>query len=113
MFRRVEIEGGDVARALVARSREPFTEALAVLIGCQPSGDRLAEWARDYPDRWGSMVAQMARLAGYPEKQEVRASVGVSAMSDVEIEARLREALGQCQGATTVPTSTVPATKHS
>ena len=48
------------------------------------------------PDRWGQLLAIVARLAGYSDKLEVEATIQarISTMSDAELTAQI-EALKQ------------------
>ena len=101
MGHRVPISGGEVAAALEARSREPFTQALAELMACKPSLEVLYRFANSAPHRWVQAVAVLARLVGYHDKLEVKGDMSFAAlnrMSDMELEQKSREIAARIMG---------------
>lgn len=85
------------------RHTERFISILADLLLAQPSVEELTEWARRNPDKWGSLVVSVARLAGCSDgvgagRAEMAASI--HAMSDAELREAILEAAKSRQGPT-------------
>ena len=83
----VRISGAEVAAALEARSREPFSDILASILAAEPDPEAIKTFADKYPDRWAQTVAIFGRLAGYHDKLQVDTSIAVNVlrMSDAEL----------------------------
>jgi hypothetical protein len=66
-------------------------DKLTQILNCGPTDEAIVNLAERNPDRWGQLLAIVARLGGYTEKLEVEASVSVSinAMSDAELTAEI------------------------
>ncbi len=89
----VRIPESSISAALHARSREPFTDVLAALIGALPDPKAMQFFANRYPNKWAQAVAIFAKLAGYHDKMEVKGiiAVNVSMMSDSQLLEKLSE----------------------
>jgi hypothetical protein len=88
-----QINADEVRAALDQQSRDPFRDLLADVLGSAPAPEAMHALAQRNPDRYGQLLAIVARLAGYNEKLEVEANVTtrVKDMSDAELELRLAE----------------------
>ena len=88
-----QIKTEDVRAALDAMSRDPFKDLLGDILGSAPAPEAIYALAQKNPNRYGQLLAIVARLAGYNEKLEVEANVTtpVKDMSDAELELRLAE----------------------
>ena len=77
----------EIAEKIAQLSRSPFREQAARILACAPTGGALVDLAERNPDRWGQLLAIVARLAGYSDKLEVEASIQakISCMSDAEL----------------------------
>ncbi len=78
-----------IAQQLANRSRKPFLDKVQQILECGPTDGAIINLAERNPDRWGQLLAMLARLGGYTEKLEVEASIAMSinSMSDAELEA--------------------------
>ena len=87
----VRIDRQAVTTALEARSREPFLDLVAMLMGAQPTPEALRAFARRCPDRWAQAVANFAQLAGYSAAISFDGGLDsqLQRVSDAEVEARL------------------------
>ena len=85
------INVAEVHEKVAQLSRSPFREQAARILACAPTNEAIVNLAERNPDRWGQLLAIVARLAGYTDKLEVEATVHakVSAMSDSELQAAL------------------------
>jgi hypothetical protein len=88
-----QINNDAVREQLDGMSRDPFRDLLADVLGSAPTPDAVHDLAQRNPDRYGQLLAIVARLAGYNEKLEVQADVTthVRDMSDAELELRIAE----------------------
>ena len=84
--------GPERVRELInAQSREPFRELCSDILAAAPTQGAIADLAERNPDRWGQLLAIVARLGGFNDKLEVEGTLHqtVSAMSDAELAARI------------------------
>jgi hypothetical protein len=91
----VRIDQRAVTEALRARSRRPFTDVLARLLGAEPDPRTISDFAARHPDRWVRAVALFAGLAGFTRDSVTSDGLALSRMSDSELERRLAEAEAQ------------------
>ena len=72
-------------------TRSPFRDILTDVIAASPTIDNIMEYGAKYPDRWGQLLAILARLSGYTPELKIDGSIEVTAkdMSD----SRLNEEL--------------------
>ena len=82
-----------IEQHIAALHREPFREALARIMQAEPSVEDMKAFAMKHPDRWGQLVAIMARAGGYTDKliTETNFYIQIAQMSDAELEARRAE----------------------
>ena len=79
-------------RAIARVDREPFRRLLAAFLQGAPRALDVRAQAERYPDRYVQALTQLARLAGYRDTHvSVSVTADLSALSDVELEARVRE----------------------
>lgn len=85
--RRQKREAARIREELDAGSRAPFKSSLAETLMEKPDSPAIKRFANRYPDRWASMVATLARLAGYHDKTEETKTLNIliSRMSDQEV----------------------------
>ncbi len=85
------IDPAVIAQQLANRSRKPFLDKVQQILECGPTDGAIVNLAERNPDRWGQLLAMLARLGGYTEKLEVEASIAMSIhdMSDAELEAQM------------------------
>ena len=78
-------------------SREPFQATLAEMFAAMPDGERLAEWATEYPDRFFAALGALSRMSGFSDKLEIdqNLTLDVSGMSDSQLEAALADRLAE------------------
>src|SRR5262245_7482593 len=88
-----QINADEVRAALDGMSRDPFKDLLADILGNAPTPEAIYALAQKNADRYGQLLAIVARLAGYNEKLEVQADVTthVRDMSDAELQIRIAE----------------------
>lgn len=94
---RLQVSAADILPFMQEQNRQPFMEVMALCLAARPTPKRLAEFAADYPDRWANMCAIFAKLSGFSEKTEVKATF-VHAIADLS-DAELRGYLSQLSGA--------------
>lgn len=58
----------DMSRHFDRLSRKPFRDSLAQLLDCEPTPERLREYADEEPSKWAYMVGILAKLAGYGDR---------------------------------------------
>lgn len=75
-------------------NRGVFREELAVVLQCRPTPADLRKHSARFPDRWGQLVAILARCSGFTEKLEVDGEIAfnVAHLSDAELSLRLADA---------------------
>jgi hypothetical protein len=85
----VALDPQDIMDHLSSMKRSPFRIELTKALGGAPSAAAIGTFADKHPDRWGQLVAILARLSGYTEKVEVSADLTIQAkahtMSDHEL----------------------------
>jgi hypothetical protein len=88
-----QINVNEVRAALDQHSRDPFKALLSEVLGSAPTPEAVYALAQRNPDRYGQLLAIVARLAGYSDKVEVAATVTakLDQMSDAELEQRISE----------------------
>jgi hypothetical protein len=95
--RRPTWDADDISSMLRSYDRTPFMDVLAAFLECGPEPEDIIAFAAKKPDLWAKAVADLARLSGYTEKQEVLHTVNVNQMSDSQLEdkaAEMARALG-------------------
>ena len=90
MGKRAEkISSEELYEQIQALSPEPFRDLLTRVLNAEPSQEALQAFADKHPDRWGQLVAIVAKPAGYSDKDRSRTEVNVYAqinqMSDAEL----------------------------
>lgn len=88
------LTNGDAMRDyIIRRSRLPFQEVLARLLGAEPDPESVKAFARANPDKWSTMIKNMSNLAGYKDGIEIEAnlSVAVHEMGDGQLIQQFRE----------------------
>lgn len=72
-------------------SRSPFRDKVAQILECGPTDGAIVALAEKNPDRWGQLLAMLARLAGYTDKLEVEGSIThrIDGLSDAQLEAEI------------------------
>ena len=93
--KRATLNKEELTQHLNAMSRGPFQQALVDIMGCQPTVEAIRQFADKSPDRWGQLVAIMAKLAGYHDKLEIEANLtmNINSMSDAQLMDTLAETL--------------------
>lgn len=85
----VALDPQDIMDCLSSMKRSPFRVELTKALGVAPTKAALQTFSDKHPDRWGQLVAILARLSGYTEKVEVTADLTIQAkarkMSDSEL----------------------------
>lgn len=81
-------------------SRQPFRQVLADVLASAPSMDDIRGFASRNPDRWGQLLAIVAKLGGYHDKLEVEGNMRlkVEDMSDAELVERIKQLEGESRG---------------
>ena len=76
-------------------SREPFSDALALLMCCTPDKEILENFANDHPDKWATTVRAFAQLAGYHDKLDIDANlmVTIQQMGDAQLIEAIKNAM--------------------
>ena len=76
-------------------SREPFSDALALLMCCTPDKEILENFANDHPDRWANTVRAFAQLAGFHDKLDIDANlmVTIQQMGDAQLIEAIEQAM--------------------
>ena len=90
MGKRAErISSEELYEQIQALSPEPFRDLLTRVLNAEPSQKALQAFADKHPDRWGQLVAIVAKPAGYSDKDrpstEVNIYAQINQMSDAEI----------------------------
>ena len=82
-----QYDNAGLLEALENRSRGPFRALLARVLGSAPSEEAIATLAEKHPDRYGQLLAIVARTAGYTEKLEVEGTFTqrIQDLSDAEL----------------------------
>lgn len=85
--------GDDLRKALSRYDRQPFMDVLAAWMECAPTPDEVLKFAAKKPDAYIKAVSDLARMAGYTDKREVEVNLNLKlgAMSDSQLEDRMRE----------------------
>jgi hypothetical protein len=79
-------------RAIARVDRDPFQRSLAEFLTAAPDPEAIRAQAIRFPDRYVQSVTQLARLAGYRDTSvSVSITADLSAMSDAELEMRVRQ----------------------
>jgi hypothetical protein len=78
---------------LARYDRTPFIDLLALFMECTPEMEVIEQFAERYPDRFVKALSDLGRLAGFAEKTQldVTLTAQVSALSDSQLEDRLRQ----------------------
>lgn len=76
----------DLSTMLRSYDRQPFLDLLAVWLNCAPDPADILAFAKKKPDLWVKALSDVARIAGYTEKQEVLHTVNITQMSDSQLE---------------------------
>jgi hypothetical protein len=84
--------------------RTPFLDLLAAYLDAFPSAEALEAFAEKYPDRYVTALGHIARVAGYTDKTEssINVNINVRAMSDSQLEDRLKQLAKQVEVPATV-----------
>lgn len=101
-----ELDVNELEELFSSLSRQPFVQELSRFVAANPSRAKIREFAEKYPDRWAQGVSILARLAGYSEKVDVSVSgliQHVRALSDVELESRLKIVNQELQSVVDMP----------
>lgn len=95
----------DIKMQVMAMSRGPFQQVLIDIMGCQPTIESIKAFADKSPDRWGQLVAIMAKLAGFNDKIEITGNIAleVAGMSDAQLMDALRTSIGPMREIIDVP----------
>lgn len=90
---RIKVGREAIEIALMNMSRQPFRDALATMINCEPSPEAIRAFAEKYPDRWAQGVAIFGRLSGYHERLQVDTTIysEIQNLSDSQLMTRLQE----------------------
>ena len=85
--------GDDLRKALSRYDRQPFMDVLAAWMECAPTAEEVLAFAAKKPDAYIKAVSDLARMAGYTDKREVEVNLNLKlgAMSDSQLEDRMRE----------------------
>lgn len=83
-------DSSDLSLMLRSYDRTPFLDVLEQWIGCAPTSEDIADFAAKKPDLWVKAIADLAKIGGYTEKQEVLHTVNVHQMSDSQLEDQAR-----------------------
>jgi hypothetical protein len=88
-----QIPASDIADRIAVLSRSPFRDQVVRILSCAPSDGAIVELAEKHPDRWGQLLALVARLGGYNEKLELEGTLTqkISGLSDAELLAAIRQ----------------------
>jgi len=86
-----QIPVATIAERVAVLSRSPFRDQVARILNCAPTDEAIVALAEKNPDRWGQLLAIVARLGGYTEKLEVEGTLvhTVNALSDAELAAKI------------------------
>ncbi len=95
-----QIPADTIARNIAILSRSPFRDKVAEILLNGPSAGAIGALAEKNPDRWGQLLAILARLAGYTEKLEVEGTLThrIEDLSDAQLEAELASMRGRLHG---------------
>ena len=82
-----QIPPSTIAERIQALNRSPFRELVSVLLDNAPSQGAIVALAEKNHDRWGQLLAIVARLGGFNEKLEVEGTLthSISSLSDAEL----------------------------
>ncbi len=85
------IPADTIAQSIANLSRSPFRDKVAQILACGPSDGAIVALAEKNPDRWGQLLAMLARLGGYTDKLEVEGSIThrIDGLSDAQLEAEI------------------------
>lgn len=85
----------EIKAKLTDMSRDPFRDALAVLMRCMPDELILTAFAEDHPDRWANAVRAFAQLSGFHDKLQIDSNLmmTIQQMGDAELIEGLRQAM--------------------
>ena len=89
--------GDAISRQLRNYDRVPFLDLLSILIERFPTPEALSEFAEKNPDRYIFAMVQLAKIAGYSDRQELIVDLmqNVGSMSDLELAEHLRRLMQQ------------------
>lgn len=76
----------DLSITLRSYDRQPFFNVLSMWLECGPDPEDVYAMAKAKPDLWVKALADLSRIAGFTEKQEILHTVNVNQMSDSQLE---------------------------
>lgn len=81
----------DIRAALRRYDRSPFLDLLAAWMECAPQVEDVIALASKKPDVWVRGLADLAKMSGFTEKQEVIHTHRLDQMSDSQLEDQMRK----------------------
>lgn len=87
MSKSIQLDGKEILHNIELAQRTPFMQLLATYLDCVPDRATIAEFAKQYPDRYFKVLALITPLAGYNETvvHEHNHLVEIHGLSDAEI----------------------------